>query len=155
MTQDKKAIGFTQILNSIIRDGSISVYAKMLYICISSHGEKSYASYPLLMKELGISRPTIAKSLNELVDKGLIKYVKGNSSKRANEYVTLVNVADWTSKRRLPVPVNDVDSKNTPTRILIKNRDNFLNYQPSREELENPFKGMKEYAERVKKKGDA
>jgi SOS-response transcriptional repressor LexA len=79
--------------NAIKADEHLKANEKYFYMLIVNYAsEKGYAypSYEQLMKDMGTTkRLTISNIIKRLVEDGYIKYTKGNSSKKANEYYPL------------------------------------------------------------------
>lgn len=68
--------GFTHISNNLLRDTSVSVGARILYMLLTSRCFSKDFSYPgriTLMKELGVSKDTFYSYKKELEDKGWLE----------------------------------------------------------------------------------
>lgn len=84
---------FIQVPNSFIRNENLSVTEKMMYMYILGFGFDRRGVYPSqtrMMKELGLSRPTIIKTLKSLEEKGglyiINRYYKNKKEKTTNLY---------------------------------------------------------------------
>lgn len=79
--------------NSIKDDKNLKANEKYFYMLIVNYANSrgyAYPSYKQLKSDLNTTRnDTVSNLIQSLVDKGYIKYTKGNSSKKANEYVPL------------------------------------------------------------------
>jgi predicted transcriptional regulator len=68
--------GFTQVPNCLINNKELSVSAKLVYAKLLSYAWNNNAVYPgqeAMGEEIGITRPTINKSLAELVEIGYVE----------------------------------------------------------------------------------
>ncbi len=102
---------FTIVANDIARCANISMASKALYLVIKSYNP-SFPSYKILQEITGWGKTTISLCLKELVLRSLIKYEKGNSCKRANQYfITSLDQCDLTSPQWGPV----MKKKRSPT----------------------------------------
>lgn len=69
-------------------------YFYMLIVYYATGKGYAYPSYTQLMEDMNTTnRETISNMIKNLVKKGYIKYNRGNSKKRANEYYPLKYVA--------------------------------------------------------------
>lgn len=132
--------------NAIKDDNFLKANEKYFYMIIVNYArEKGYAypSYEQLMKDMGTTkRLTISNIIKKLVENGYIKYIKGNSSKKANEYyplkhitsdqivtsgerVTSYQIVTSTSGEKV---TSTSDQRVTPTKNKTKNKtkDNYM-----------------------------
>lgn len=68
--------GWAAIPNWLLRDGGVSRNAKMLYLHLSSRVDERGISFPSqarLADEMGVSIPTVKRTLRELVKVGVIE----------------------------------------------------------------------------------
>lgn len=84
---------FVQVPNSFMRNRSLNVTEKVLYIYIWGYGVSTGQAYPSqtrIMDDLGISKPTIRKTLASLQEKKAIlilnRIFKGTNEKSTNLY---------------------------------------------------------------------
>lgn len=106
------AAGFTQVPNIILRDGSISMGAKLVYAALRSHAwqtERSRPGQALLASYLGVSERSIRDYLHELEVVGLVVTIR--QSGRRNQYM-LAAIGKWVVHRartaRTPGPASGV-----------------------------------------------
>lgn len=84
---------FTKVPNEFLRCPRISNSAKVIGICLMSH-KPSYPSYTTLSEYTGVCRDTVSNAVYELVQWGIIEYIKGNSFKQSNKY-RIRSPDDW------------------------------------------------------------
>ena len=124
---------FTQVPNEFLRCPRISRTAKVIGICIMSH-KPSYPSYSTLRKYTGVCRDTVARSVSELVQWGIIEYVKGNSYKQSNRYrirpPDCWKIGDLNFK---PVEKSNRSKKKTSNESIevVENYDSYQSDSPS------------------------
>lgn len=110
---------FTKIPNHVIKDPSLSPYAKAIYILIKSYSP-SYPSYNRIMEQTGIgSRSTINKGLSDLKAKGLIRIIDSPKYKSNLYEFPSPEKMDTTSLKDELKPVQEMDSNNT--KLIIPN----------------------------------
>lgn len=131
---------FEQIPNSFLRNTKdLSGNAVKVLLCLSSYNP-SYPKYDVIQSNTGLSRQTIANSLNELEHLGYIKKQKGSNLKgKANTYSEIT----FTPTRlvyNLDQPSASKDSlKNRPTPISTPNQEsNNTDENKSQIEINEP-----------------
>ena len=86
---------FGTVENVVMRDPSISLAAKGLYSVLATYaGDKNYCfpSRKTLMRDTGITKDTLTKHLQTLIDAGYVtkeRYFPGNDGKFKNNSYTL------------------------------------------------------------------
>ena len=73
------AHGFTQIPNIVLKDQSLSVYAKMLYCLLLAYAWQDKECFPgqeRLAGDIGCKRLTITRTLAELKERRLISWTR-------------------------------------------------------------------------------
>lgn len=120
--QIKKNGNFTMILNSVIRNPRISVYAKVIYMLLRSYSP-SFPSYAKILAETGIgSRTTVSKYLDELTHWNLLKRVY-NSKYNSNLYIFADQQVDIANPPARLEVVQEVDSNKIQ---IIKTNNNMV-----------------------------
>lgn len=107
---------YTKVPNSIFDIEGLNIYERLvlLYIIRKTIGfnkKSDGISLSQFMKFMGISKPTVLKSIKKLKELKYIKVTKQTNStggKHFNRYTPLVNEIDKASKRDLQGVVNDV-----------------------------------------------
>lgn len=92
--------GFTQLPNVVLKDGSISPQAKVLYALLRSFAWSSDSSFPgqeRLAAHMGACERTVRTYLAELTDVGLVR-VERRGATKSNRYV-LAAVGLWAARR--------------------------------------------------------
>jgi len=74
-------IPFTQVANSVLYHPSLSLKAKGLYCYMLAKPDDWDFSATRISKEIKESRPTILDIIKELIDIGLLKYVKNTNGR--------------------------------------------------------------------------
>ena len=131
---------FTQIPNDLIRNSSISDRARFLYCYMSSMSENWEFYQGKMAKDLGYSKDTLRKYLDELVSTGYLKRTQRRSEKgRFDSYDYIIDfipnqdftVAEKTRHGENPVRENPALKKNNfKEEQFIKNinlKDNIEN----------------------------
>jgi hypothetical protein len=80
---------FTQILNRILFDTTLSMGARLTYAALVEHnrqGEKCWPSMARLGTMVGVCARTIQNYIKELIARGLVTVLKRGCWSRANEY---------------------------------------------------------------------
>jgi hypothetical protein len=82
--------GFIQAPNIVIRDGSLSVNAKVLYLLLLSYAWQDGECFPghkRLADNMGVKRTTIWRSLSELKSRRLISWARLGQGKTNIYYI--------------------------------------------------------------------
>lgn len=90
--------GFTQLPNCVLNDKNISLSAKVVYAKLLSYAWHNNAVYPgqeTMAQELGVTRPTVNKSIGELERVGFLEV------KRRGQGLTNVYILHHTVKQRV------------------------------------------------------
>ncbi len=94
----RPGINFTKVPNRLIRDPSLDVYEKMVYIYISSFSP-SFPSYRKMMHDLKMSMDKLSKCIKKLREMRLIKVYRQG---RHNVYETIfIALPDGADKNQL------------------------------------------------------
>ncbi len=104
---------FTMIKNSIIDSEEIlSEHEKLLYIVLLRYGNKAFPSLATLSKKCGFSKRTVQRTIDTLIDKGLLKKKNRVSKKNGNTsnvYMLIDSDIIWNStKENLKENINSV-----------------------------------------------
>ena len=145
---------FTQIPNDLIRNSSISDRARFLYCYMSSMSEDWEFYQGKMAKDLGYSKDTLRKYLDELVSTGYLKRTQRRSEKgRFDSYDYIIDfipsedftVAEKTRHGEIPTRENStLKNKNFKEEQINKNKNykegcEFENSPPFDTEIKNPF----------------
>ena len=132
---------FTQIPNDLIRNSSISDRARFLYCYMSSMSENWEFYQGKMAKDLGYSKDTLRKYLDELVSTGYLKRTQRRSEKgRFDSYDYII---DFTPNQDFTVAEKHRHGEN-PTRenpALKKNNfkeEQLINNINLKDSIENP-----------------
>lgn len=109
--------GFGMVQKSAMKLKGISVFAKAVYCLLMSYAgtdEECYPSLKTICEDLDISKPTVIKSLRELIDVGLIEAnkrqtVKGEYASNVYYPLTILEEKKVVNEINHP-PVNDIDN---------------------------------------------
>jgi len=122
---------FTQIPNDLIRNSSISDRARFLYCYMSSMSEDWQFYQSKMAKDLGYSKDTLRKYLDELVSTGYLKKTQRRSELgRFDSYDYVIDfipnpdftVSEKTRNGEIPTPKNPTLKKNNfKEEQIIKN----------------------------------
>ena len=122
---------FTQIPNDLIRNSSISDRARFLYCYMSSMSEDWQFYQSKMAKDLGYSKDTLRKYLDELVSTGYLKRTQKRSELgRFDSYDYVIDfipnpdltVSEKTRNGEIPTPKNPTLKKNNfKEEQIIKN----------------------------------
>jgi hypothetical protein len=122
---------FTQIPNDLIRNSSISDRARFLYCYMSSMSEDWQFYQSKMAKDLGYSKDTLRKYLDELVSTGYLKKTQRRSELgRFDSYDYVIDfipnpdltVSEKTRNGEIPTPKNPILKKNNfKEEQIIKN----------------------------------
>ena len=138
---------FTQIPNDLIRNSSISDRARFLYCYMSSMAEDWKFYQSKMAKDLGYSKDTLRKYLDELVSTGYLKRTqrrtedgKFDSFDYVIDFIPDKNftVSEKTRDGEIPLRENpSLKNKNLKEEKLIKNKNLKDNIENSDEFLED------------------
>ncbi|MDZ4993310.1 hypothetical protein GNF80_10080 [Clostridium perfringens] len=106
--------GFTKVDNSILFNSNLSNNSKLIYIFIKHYSSISNfkLSKSLLLKDSGLSKNTLEKSLKELKEKGLIFLNSERHGSKNIYWYSLLEVKDIKTKQ---IDTKPIDSDgNTP-----------------------------------------
>lgn len=117
--------GFAIVPNWIMRDPTISVYAKTVYAALASYADRDGIAFPsirTLATELGISEPTVRKAIETLETLGVVtksKRFAHDSSKHLSNIYRIFIHAQSPLATHEPVDnsgevVNDIDHGGQP-----------------------------------------
>lgn len=94
---------FTMVKNSIIDSEEIlNEHEKILYVVLLRYGDKAFPSLTTLSKKCGFSKKTAQRTINTLIEKGLLKKKNRMSKKNGNTsniYTLLDNDKIWRSSK--------------------------------------------------------
>lgn len=94
---------FTMIKNAIIDSEEIlNEHEKMLYIVLLRYGNKAFPSLSTLSKKCGFSKSTAQRSIDALIEKGLLKKknrVSKKTGNTSNVYTLIDNDKIWYSSK--------------------------------------------------------
>lgn len=94
---------FTMIKNAIIDSEEIlNEHEKMLYIVLLRYGNKAFPSLSTLSKKCGFSKSTAQRSIDTLIEKGLLKKknrVSKKTGNTSNVYTLIDNDKIWYSSK--------------------------------------------------------
>ena len=145
---------FTQIPNDLIRNSSISDRARFLYCYMSSMSEDWEFYQGKMAKDLGYSKDTLRKYLDELVSTGYLKRTQRRSEKgRFDSYDYIIDfipsedftVAEKTRHGEIPTRENStLKNKNFKEEQINKNKNykegcEFENSPPPEPKIKNSF----------------
>ena len=145
---------FTQIPNDLIRNSSISDRARFLYCYMSSMSEDWEFYQGKMAKDLGYSKDTLRKYLDELISTGYLKRTQRRGDKgRFDSYDYVIDfipsgestVSEKTRHGEIPTRENStLKNKNYKEEQIIKNKNykegcEFENSPPFEAEIKNPF----------------
>lgn len=108
------AAGFTQVPNLLLRDKTLSANAKTAYAILLSyawHNDRVFPGQERMSADLGVSQPTIARSIKELQSAGWLEVIRRGQGK-TNIYCLKIRIAAKHEKRSSYSPVNN--KKYTP-----------------------------------------
>ena len=112
--------GFTQIPNFILRDGNISVGAKVVYAMFLSyawHNDSCFPGQDRLAEDMGMSRVRVTQLIAELQRAGLVNIQRRGQGK-TNLYTIHVRVkSPGDNSGRKPSEVNRFTSRSKPADI--------------------------------------
>ena len=81
---------FVKTYNSFMRNVELTLAEKSLYIYIIGFGNSCFVSQKTMMRDLGITKPTLRKVLRNLEEKGYIyiqhRYAEDNNERLTNVY---------------------------------------------------------------------
>ncbi len=102
---------FTMIKNAIIDSESIlSDHERLLYIVLLRYGNKAFPSLATLSRKCGFSKSTVQRTIDTLIEKGLLKKrnrISKKSGNTSNVYTLIDNDRIWQStKENLKENVN-------------------------------------------------
>lgn len=112
-------------VTDIFKDETVSAYGKLIYCCLGMYVDKNGYCWPstkTISANVGISRPTVLKAIQELIKAGYVECQKRNNEEnnadisnlyylpRVKEIDTGVNVIDRGCKGGLHPRVNEVDT---------------------------------------------
>ena len=145
---------FTQIPNDLIRNSSISDRARFLYCYMSSMSEDWEFYQGKMAKDLGYSKDTLRKYLDELISTGYLKRTQRRGDKgRFDSYDYVIDfipsgestVLEKTRNGKNPTRENStLKNKNFKEEQINKNKNykegcEFENSPPFEAEIKNPF----------------
>ena len=92
---------FTPIKNSLIdSENVLNEHEKILYIVLLRYGDKAFPSLATLSKKCGFSKRTAQRTIDSLIEKGLLKKRKRKNKKNgntSNQYILLDDDKIWLS----------------------------------------------------------
>lgn len=108
-----KSNGFTKIENLIIWNSSLSRYAKLLFLSLSSRNP-SFPSYRIIARDMSVSsKSVISNALKELVSRRIISYEKGSQTGNLNNRYIINEISIWDLKTHYKVLQSNSYSLNT------------------------------------------
>jgi predicted transcriptional regulator len=149
---------FTQIPNDLIRNSSISDRARFLYCYMSSMSEKWDFYQGKMAKDLGYSKDTLRKYLDELISTGYLKRTQRRGEKgRFDSYDYVIDfipdgeftVSEKTRHGEIPTREKSaLKNKNFKEEQINKNKNfkegcDFEKSPPFEAEVNNPFERQK------------
>lgn len=104
---------FTIIKNAIIDSENIlNEHEKLLYIVLLRYGNKAFPSLATLSKKCGFSKRTVQRTIDTLIEKGLLKKknrISKKSGNTSNVYTLIDNDKIWiSSKENLKECINAI-----------------------------------------------
>lgn len=94
---------FTIVKNAIIDcENILNEHEKILYIVLLRYGNKAFPSLATLSKKCGFSKKTAQRTINTLIEKGLLKKknrINKNNGNTSNIYTLLDNDKIWNSSK--------------------------------------------------------
>ena len=94
--------GFTQVPNVILKDPKLSANAKVVYALILSyawHNNRVFRGQDRMAEDLGTSRPTVTKTVAEIVQEGCLETQRRGQGK-TNIYILKYRVDAKRTKNR-------------------------------------------------------
>ena len=110
---------YGRVYIGMLEDGTLSMHAKLCYGVMWSFAAQGdaggcWAGLDAIAKRMTCSRPTVMKAQAELKAAGWIQLLEGSRGHATNYWTMVtpaVNAVDPSGKRRLPLAVNGVDTK--------------------------------------------
>jgi DNA-binding transcriptional regulator YhcF (GntR family) len=113
---------FTQILNRILFDTTLSQGARLTYAALVEHNRENASCWPSMERlgtMVGVCARTIQNYIKELIARGLVTVIKRGCWKSANEYRLNALVPPVAAKESQPVAGQDMRNQ---VRQDIRNR---------------------------------
>ena len=135
---------FTQIPNDLIRNSSISDRARFLFCYMSSMSEEWEFYQSKMAKDLGYSKDTLRKYLDELILTGYLKRTQKRSEKgRFDSFDYVIDflpnpdftVSEKSRHGEIPTRENPALKKNNPKEEKIIKNNNFKEYSENSKEF--------------------
>jgi DNA-binding transcriptional MocR family regulator len=127
---------FTQILNRILFDVTLTMGARLTYAALVEHyrdNDKCWPSMARLATMVGCCARTIQNYMQELITRGLVTVIKRGCWKRANEYALHALVPPRAANESQPAPGQDMrnrgagDTRNRPSAQLYPTNTSSIN----------------------------
>lgn len=99
---ERGATGFGIVPNWLIRDPSVSAWAKVLYALLASHCGKSgtwYIRHSQLSEEAGCSVSTVKRALQELHTLDVVEWITHEDTAKGNIYRLWLTPRSTTGER--------------------------------------------------------
>lgn len=124
---------FTQIPNAFLQCPHISSSTKLVFILIDSF-YANYISYSQL-KRFGapVNDMSIRRSILELIERGILDYKKGNSNKKANEYMIFEETKNWdltTTKKEMKTRLSKRQERELSNNVIPMGLENHTYRSP-------------------------
>lgn len=118
-TVDPTDTAFTQVLNRVMFDATLSMGARLTYAALVEHNRDNLSCWPSMERlgsMVGVCARTIQNYIRELVSKGLVTVLKRGYWRRANEYRLEAVVPPVAAKESQPHSVEDM--RNQARRVM-------------------------------------